>query len=940
MNKQITEENVIVAVRVRPFNEREVKRNAECVVEMVDEKETIVRNSNNKKEVKKFSFDYSYWSFDDFYTDKNGLNIGKSKKYAEQDRIFNDLGKIILNNAWNGFNVSLFAYGQTGSGKSYSIVGFPPNKGLVPMVCEELFNMILKKKTKGHEYQVCMSIFEIYCEKIRDLLIEGVSGKEKKNLKIREHPKTGFYVENLSTVEVKSFNDIEKQIDIGTKNRTIAATNMNMTSSRAHTIIKIYFKQKIPKKSGSGTTTKTSEINLVDLAGSEKQKDAEVEGERLKEGIVINKSLTTLGRVIKSIVDLQQLKGKKKVNIQIPYRDSVLTCVLKNALGGNSKTIMIAAISPADINYDETLSTLRFADRVKNIKTKAIVNESVTDRMIRELVDENTRLKELIDKGVSIDGKVATDDEVEELKRLLENNKIEMENLKKNWEERLSFVVKSNNYNDDTNKKRKEVPHLWNLNEDPALTNKIVHFINKNDTLITNQIDNDTTVNKIVLQGLSIMNNHAMIFNKNNKKIFLKPIEGKRILINGHVLHDENELKQNDVILFGGNHMYVFNNPKKEGIINVSEMSYDKAQLDIVKNGGFGSQLEGVTNKTDEQIQLEEDLITLMPAVERANLMSKELKKNIKYEIIISTPESRGLSKGNDKALVKAKFEKEDIFFVWNKDIFMTRYYDIQEIYQDFVECGKERQEITDWDYPFFESSKNEILIGTCFISLKSLSKLIDISNDIPVLDYTGEQVCTLTVSLTPCQLSGKEIVGEFIENSSEIVGKNLGFKIKIFTANGLLKRFEKSWCSYKFFEEEKEKTLVGRGSDIIFAHEKIYYFKPVTKKLLDYIENSFLIINMHGFQKTRYKVEENNDIMNRIEESFKDKIEKKPEEVKIVKQTQIEKKLQTKKGTNSLMKKKPTSTKSSLKDKPKVVKSKPKGKLSIKKQKPKIVKS
>ncbi|CEF61084.1 Kinesin-like protein KIF1B [Strongyloides ratti] len=880
MNNKITEENVIVAVRVRPFNNRELKRNAQCIIEMPNLKETIIRNYKDKKEEKKFQFDYSYWSFDNFFIDKDGVNIGESPKYINQERIFNDIGKIILNNAWKGFNVSLFSYGQTGSGKTYTMVGFQSNKGLVSNICEKLFQTILEKKEKKHEYQICISMFEIYCEKIRDLLVtENII---KNNLKIREHPKTGFYIENLKYLEVKSFNDIEKQIDIGTKNRSIASTSMNMTSSRGHTIIRLNFKQKIPKKSGNGTTTKSSEINLVDLAGSERQKDAEIEGQRLKEGIVVNKSLTTLGRVIKTIVDIQQWKGKNKSNVQIPYRDSILTCILKNALGGNSKTIMIATISPADINYDETLSTLRFADRVKNIKTKAIINESVTDKLIRELMDENIRLKELIDKGVSIDGKVASDDEVEELKKLLENNKIEMKNLKKKWEEKFNLKEKDLiHYNEDIIKKKKEIPHLWNLNEDPALTNKIVHFIYKNDTLVTNQTDITYKNNKIVLQGLSIMENHAIIFNKNDKKILLKPNDGKKILINGHIIYEETELKQNDIILFGGNHMYVFQNPKKEGMLNVNEITYDMAQIDIARNCGFGNQLNGIGIKQNNIPELEEDLIELIPKIDRTNLMCKQLKIDIEYSIILVTPESRGLLKGSDQALVKATNQKEDIFFIWSKDKFLTRYYDIEEIYQNYIENKKDYIKCN-MDYPFFESLKSEVYIGTCYVSLKPLAKLIDISNDIPIIDFNGETVGSLTVSLVSCQLSGKEIVGEFVEKSKEIVGKNIGFKIKIYTANSLSKRYEKCWCSYKFFEESLKKTIVGKGNDVVFAYEDVFYYKPVTKKLLEYLETKTLIINVHGYQKTRCRDNLDHDITLKINQIFDDPIEKKIEELKV----------------------------------------------------------
>ncbi|KAI1705791.1 kinesin motor domain-containing protein [Ditylenchus destructor] len=333
---------VIVAVRVRPFSERERYRNAECIIEMSDDgKSTTIKDPNNNDTSKSFTFDHSYWSHDGFEIEHNGYLRAISKKYADQKRIFDNLGQGVVDNAWKGYNCCLFAYGQTGSGKSYSIVGFRENKGIVPLVCEELFERIEHLKVKGdgfqqpQEFQVSISMMEIYCEKVRDLL--NPKHNRKGGLKVRENPKTGFYVEGLSSYLVSSYKEIEQKVNEGTRVRTIAATNMNETSSRAHTIVKIQFNQRTPK-SGGGSIIKSSEINLVDLAGSERQKSAGSEGERFKEGIIINKSLMTLGRVMKSLHEKQINKSR---NIQIPYRDSVLTCLLKNALGGNSKTIMV-----------------------------------------------------------------------------------------------------------------------------------------------------------------------------------------------------------------------------------------------------------------------------------------------------------------------------------------------------------------------------------------------------------------------------------------------------------------------------------------------------------------------------------------------------------------------------------------------------------------------
>ncbi|VDL84015.1 unnamed protein product [Nippostrongylus brasiliensis] len=441
-------DNVVVAVRVRPFNDREKSRKAQLIIDMPDGQRTCIRDPNNPSDEKWFTFDHSYWSHDGFKTEKNGYFSPESDKYADQNRVFNDLGRGVLENAWAGYNCSLFAYGQTGSGKSYSIVGFKSNKGIVPTVCEELFKKIEEKKDskKGGSYEVFISMFEIYCEKIRDLL----SSKEppKGGLKLREHPKTGFYVENLSSAPVNSYKEIEEMIEQGTKNRTIAATNMNATSSRAHTIVKLLFVQK-SAKSGGGSTSKKSEINLVDLAGSERQRDAGTEGDRMKEGIVINQSLSTLGRVIKALHEQQSSKGKR---------------------------IQIAAISPADINYEETLSTLRFADRAKAIKTNAVVNENQTERMLRELREENERLQKQLKGGGGGDN-----EEIESLRRQLEQNQKEMAELEKTWQEKIAEEAAKHKITSAERlaiqKQRQEIPHLWNLNEDPALTDVVVHFL-------------------------------------------------------------------------------------------------------------------------------------------------------------------------------------------------------------------------------------------------------------------------------------------------------------------------------------------------------------------------------------------------------------------------------------------------------------------------------
>uniref|UniRef100_A0A8C1FMR1 plus-end-directed kinesin ATPase n=1 Tax=Cyprinus carpio carpio TaxID=630221 RepID=A0A8C1FMR1_CYPCA len=379
--------SVKVAVRVRPFNSRETSKESKCIIQMQGNSTTILNPKNPKEPPKSFSFDYSYWS----HTSPD------DPCFASQSLVFNDIGKEMLQHAFEGYNVCIFAYGQTGAGKSYTMMGKQEEgqEGIIPLLCEDLFEKINDNSNEEISYSVEVAYMEIYCERVRDLL----NPKNKGNLRVREHPLLGPYVEDLSKLAVTSYTDIADLMDAGNKARTVAATNMNETSSRSHAVFTIVFTQKKYDSETDLSTEKVSKISLVDLAGSERADSTGAKGTRLKEGANINKSLTTLGKVISALAEVDNCtsksKKKKKTDF-IPYRDSVLTWLLRENLGGNSRTAMVAALSPADINYDETLSTLRYADRAKQIKCNAVINEDPNNRLVRELKDEVTRLKELL----------------------------------------------------------------------------------------------------------------------------------------------------------------------------------------------------------------------------------------------------------------------------------------------------------------------------------------------------------------------------------------------------------------------------------------------------------------------------------------------------------------------------------------------------------------
>ncbi|KAJ6986051.1 kinesin-like protein KIN-12E isoform X1 [Populus alba x Populus x berolinensis] len=323
-----------------------------------------------------------------------------------QEKMFKVAGLPMVDNCMGGYNSCMFAYGQTGSGKTHTMLGdieggtrrHSVNCGMTPRVFEYLFSRIQKEKEARKEEKIkftCKcSFLEIYNEQILDLLDPSSS-----NLQIREDVKKGIYVDNLKEIEVASARDVLQQLIQGAANRKVATTNMNHASSRSHSVFTCIIESKW--ESQGVTHHRFARLNLVDLAGSERQKSSGAEGERLKEATNINKSLSTLGLVIMNLVSISNGKS-----LHVPYRDSKLTFLLQDSLGGNSKTIIIANISPSLCCSLETLSTLKFAQRAKFIKNNAIINEDasgdviVMRMQIQQLKKEVSRLRSLVNEGV------------------------------------------------------------------------------------------------------------------------------------------------------------------------------------------------------------------------------------------------------------------------------------------------------------------------------------------------------------------------------------------------------------------------------------------------------------------------------------------------------------------------------------------------------------
>ncbi|ORY20865.1 P-loop containing nucleoside triphosphate hydrolase protein [Naematelia encephala] len=595
--------NIKVVVRCRPLNTRgwfiflpakaestgadagvilELARGAKGLIRMEGQQTIlqppeIVAGSSRatEKRTMTFSFDKSYWS----------AGPRDEPNYASQQTLYEDLGVELLDHSFEGFNTCIFAYGQTDS-----MMGYGADKGIIPLTTSELFRRVEERSTKeaNLSYTVEVSYIEIYNEKVRDLL----NPKNKGNLRVREHPSLGPYVEDLSRLVVEDYGQMITLMDEGNKARTVASTNMNETSSRSHAVFTLILTQKRHDPQTNMTGEKVSKISLVDLAGSERQASTGATGTRLREGANINKSLTTLGIVIAALAQASaETKGRKKKDDFVPYRDSVLTWLLKESLGGNSKTAMIAAISPAD--YEETLSTLRYADAAKKIKTHAVVNEDPNAKLIRELKEELEILRSRVassggideadfDPSIPPETQIVTyktkDGEIRKVTKLELQDQLEaseklMEGLNLTWEQKMA---KTQAIHVEREKALEELgisvdkgivgvhapqkhPSLVNLNEDPLMSECLVYQLKPGAT-IAGSPDGDTA--HIRLSGSHILPEHC-IFTNEDGVVSVEAMPDARTFVNGKRVPPKMPVKllNGFRVILGDFHVFRYNDP-------------------------------------------------------------------------------------------------------------------------------------------------------------------------------------------------------------------------------------------------------------------------------------------------------------------------------------------------------------------------------------------
>uniref|UniRef100_A0A4X2KIA6 StAR-related lipid transfer protein 9 n=1 Tax=Vombatus ursinus TaxID=29139 RepID=A0A4X2KIA6_VOMUR len=567
----------------------------------------------SREKVVAFGFDYCYWSVNP-----------EDPQYASQDVVFQDLGMEVLSGAAKGYNICLFAYGQTGSGKTYTMIGTPVSDlGLCGLFSKEDDYSNLPSSCR-----IRVSFLEIYNERVRDLLKQS-DQKKPYTLRVREHPETGPYVQGLSQHVVTNSKQIISLLEEGVANRITAATHVHEASSRSHVIFTIYYTQAVLENNLSSEIA--SKINLVDLAGSERA-DPTYCKDRITEGASINKSLVTLGIVISTLAQNSQvfigyqspnstsseggdsgslssplvagsIGGVPRKQSYIPYRDSVLTWLLKDSLGGNSKTIMVATVSPANSSYSETMSTLRYASSAKNIINKPRVNEDANVKLIRELREEIERLKGML---LSF-----------ELR----------DQLSKDWTQKWKdWKALMEQYNVDINKKKAGVtidsnlPHLMVLDDDVLSTGVVLYHLREGTTKI-GRIDSDQEQD-IVLQGQWIERDHCTITSACGV-VTLQPALGARCIVNGQEVTDSCRLTQGAIIILGETQKFRFIHPAEAAALRqkrlVSTFSFlgrcypfrDRRVWDVVPEAHYQKQLEQAVShrmQIRQQKRLVEDL--------------------------------------------------------------------------------------------------------------------------------------------------------------------------------------------------------------------------------------------------------------------------------------------------------------------------------------------
>ncbi|XP_034190005.2 kinesin family member nebbish isoform X1 [Osmia lignaria lignaria] len=656
--------NLTVGIRVRPLNSKELNDSkVTSIIQVNGQNITVTCESIQHT----FMYDHCFVSYAD----------SSESGHASQETVFKNMVLPLVQNAFEGYNVCLFAYGQTGSGKSYSMMGqeslqintvlLDDEIGIIPRFCQDIFTRI--SASVNNKITVEISYFEIYNEKIHDLLTTVNNGVKSAPLKVREHPVFGPYIVDLSQHCVQNYKDLQTWLKVGNSQRATAATGMNEKSSRSHSIFSIILTQtqiNSQLNNESVDASRRSKINLVDLAGSERLSQTCASGDRLKEGVSINKSLLTLGKVIASLAE--NTNNRKRGFV--PYRESVLTWLLKESLGGNSKTAMLGTVSPANIHIEETLATLRYACQARAIVNRVRINEDPHERLIRELKAEVLRLRgvregyekqlgvlprRLFETTAQNDDEVKQkQDEIDKLKNQLKKTEEQLATSQMVWQTKLRDAeekkISELKYlrqcgiaiEIDFHEKDKQ-PCLINLAADPMLSGTLLYLIPPGLVRIGKNLGNQSSSKNldIMLDGPLVRPLHCTIENNNGKLTLSSEMEGDTY-VNGQVVTGKVALKHGDRLVIGGNHYFKVLNPYDDfnnTQISTQAVDYEFAHQEILK-----------VQEEKLRAELEESKQKAIKELENAKreaemqLGSQRLSYERKIEILGSTVEEQKIA--------------------------------------------------------------------------------------------------------------------------------------------------------------------------------------------------------------------------------------------------------------------------------------------------------
>lgn len=773
-------EFIQVAIRIRPFLDRNAgERTILSVDPSVNEitvqlkPEEIRKNSlkdspiastrdTASNKIRQYKFDY--------VLDSRGSEGDAS--FASQDTVYETIGARVVRCAMEGYNACLFAYGQTGTGKTHTMMGdmaVSDQRGLLPRILEGLFTELQARNEEvaaDRKTSLLISYLEIFNEQIHDLLVPQKMGAPRDTLQVRYHPIFGVMINDLTQAPVSTIEEAMKLVEFGTKMRSIAATSMNSRSSRAHTVFTFRFEQTI--KDGE---TSMAQVQLVDLAGREQEKSSSDHKDRLKERQFINTSLFHLSTCI---MNLSARSKAKKVNeADFAFRNSRLTLLLAHSLSGNSRTGMIAAVSPASSDLDETISTLRFADHVKKIKTAVTCNKVNKADVVKQLQEQIKRLTEQLNTK---DGGAGTVEKIAELEAVCSQFKEAFQQEKSRSEalaaeraeclNEMGLSVKS----EGVSVMADAVPYLVNLSEDPYLQGCLMYFLKGPEEVTIGNTDG----NKVRICGLGIWPKHCIIQNKGDRRLFLQPIppaegdkEAPRVFLNGRRVTHQVEMRHQDRLILG--HACAFRvaipliaSEMREaeaegGSKRDTQSELDQALAEIEDSSSQSFQhLRKYVEDMEQNVGPEiarafvKELHPVVPLVDEANQITREVGQDANFELQVLTdlwssqtnvPEmvvavlgSRRIVPGQETKTADAPTKasprtgrrasglwqfpaelmpgKSELKFVWTLEKFRERLQSMRDIYEELgrdTRAVQQRLEAEPYNNPWKEIADAEV---------------------------------------------------------------------------------------------------------------------------------------------------------------------------------------------------------------------------------------